>query len=328
VSIRLKDRYRFTRLLGQGGMGMVLEAQDEQLGRHVAIKLLRADLFNSPSARLRFQAEARSLVQIEHPGVVTVFDSGILEDGTLYLVMERLAGLDLGTILQFYGPGTPRQVARLARQGAQALEAAHQAKIVHRDIKPQNLFLVPSGEGFNTKILDFGVARVLDADVRLTQTGYLIGTPANMAPEQFLGREADARSDFYAFASVAYETLLGRRLVEALDLSEVIRCALEEAPLPPTWLAPWLPPEVDALFAAALDKDPGRRPASLTDWAHRLGACLDVLEGTVAGWPDPIPILDPQARPPSELSSVFFPDTTRWMNTSLELDAGSAGKRL
>ncbi|MDE3246281.1 MAG: protein kinase, partial [Acidobacteriota bacterium] len=293
---RVLDRYRFTRLLGEGGMGTVYEARDEQLDRAVALKLMRPEFFHDVAARMRFQREIRTMAQVNHPNVVMVFDSGELGDGSMYLVMELLQGLDLGTLVGQHGPGTPAQVARLLRQGAAALDAAHRLQIVHRDIKPQNLILVPGPGGFQVKVLDFGLAKSLVQESTLTQTGYMMGTPAYMAPEQILGREADARSDAFAFATVAYEALLGRPPTRGASLPDTIHTILYEPAPAPSVLATWIPEAVDRAFAQALEKNPASRPRELTAWAETLACLLEGHPGVARGWPDPIP-LHPDQQP-------------------------------
>jgi len=283
--LRILDRYRFTRRLGSGGMGAVFEAWDENLSRTVAVKLLLPELFHDATARLRFEREARILVQVNHPGVVTVFDSGEIGDGSMYLIMERLQGVDLASLLYHRGPGTPAQVARLVRKAASALDAAHRIRIVHRDIKPQNIFLVQGQDGFQPKLLDFGLAKTDGVDTHLTRTGFMMGTPLYMTPEQILGREADERSDFFSFAAVIYEALLGRQAAGGLVLADIIQSILYDAPLAPTTLASWLPREVDALFLAALEKDPAKRPSDFMGWAQSLASLLETCNGTAAGWP-------------------------------------------
>lgn len=296
LPFRVLGRYRFTRLLGEGGMGTVYEAWDEQLDRAVALKLMRSEFFHDVAARLRFERESRTMAQVNHPNVVMVFDSGELGDGSMYLVMELLCGLDLGTLLRQHGPGTPTQVARLARQGAAALEAAHRLHIVHRDIKPQNLILVPGIGGFQVKVLDFGLAKSLTQESTLTQTGYMMGTPAYMAPEQILGREADARSDAFAFATVVYEALLGRPPARGSSLPDTIHTILYEPAPAPSILATWIPEEVDRAFAEALEKNSDARPRELTAWAEALARLLEGHTGIARGWPDPMP-LHPEQQP-------------------------------
>ena len=286
LPLRILDRYRFTRRLGEGGMGMVLEALDENLNRPVAIKLMRPEHFNDMAARQRFEREVHTLVLVNHPGVVTVFDSGELGDGTLYLIMERLKGLDLSAMIRRHGPGSPSQVARLVRQGAAALSAAHLLQVVHRDIKPQNLFLTAGADGFQVRLLDFGLAKDMNAGSHLTQTGFMMGTPIYMAPEQILGREVDARTDTFAFASVIHQALLGHPPVRATGLSDIISAILYAPFESLSFFAPWLPGEVDAAFASALAKDPSLRPDHLGPWAEELAECLEELEGFGSAWPE------------------------------------------
>ncbi|HJW08831.1 MAG TPA: two-component regulator propeller domain-containing protein, partial [Holophagaceae bacterium] len=157
----IEDRYRLDRLLGEGGMGLVFSAMDLRLGREVALKLLKPELYAHAQIRARFQQEAKALASLDHKGLVAIHDSGELEDGSAYLVMELLRGATLGALLRQFGAGRPRQVARLLRQSAEALAAAHGAGILHRDIKPENIFLVPGAGGFRVKLLDFGLAKPL-----------------------------------------------------------------------------------------------------------------------------------------------------------------------
>ena len=267
-------------------MGTVLEALDEKLNRVVAIKLMRAEHFHDSAARIRFEREVHTLLLVNHPGVVTVFDSGELGDGTLYLIMERLRGLDLNTMIRRHGPGSPAQVARLLRQGAAALSAAHLAQVVHRDIKPGNLFITPGPGGFQARLLDFGLAKELNADSHLTQAGLMMGTPIYMAPEQILGREITPRTDTFAFASVIHQALLGHPPVRATALSEIISAILYGPFQSLRDFAPWLPEAVDEAFATALAKDPRQRPQDLAAWASDLAGILEGLEGPGA-WPDP-----------------------------------------
>lgn len=286
LPLRLLGRYLFLRRLGEGGMGTVLEARDEQLNRNVAIKFMRPGHFHDADTRIRFEREIHTLVMIDHPGVVKVFDSGEVADGTLYLIMELLQGRNLGQVIQLHGPGNPRQVAQLLLQGAETLEVAHRLRVIHRDIKPQNLFLTPGPSGFQTRILDFGLAKTLSSPGHLTQTGAIVGTPLYMAPEQVLGRNVDERTDTFAFASVLYEALLGFPPVRATEFSEILSDILHAPPLPPSRFASWLTPEIDASFANALSKDPAERPEKLVAWAENLAGCLKSLGSPREGWPD------------------------------------------
>jgi CHASE2 domain-containing sensor protein/tRNA A-37 threonylcarbamoyl transferase component Bud32 len=284
LPLHVLGRYRLLRRLGEGGMGTVYEAEDLTLKRCVAIKLMRPDLFRDPRSRLRFERETRTLVQAQHPHVVMVYDSGELEDGSACLIMERLLGMDLGQIMSTFGPGTPQQVAQVLIQAGEALDAAHRVRIVHRDIKPQNLFLIPSADGFEVKILDFGLAKFQEGEAKVTQTGFMMGTPAYMAPEQILGQDADERSDLFSFATVIYEILVGRAPLDRMEINEILRGILNTPPVPPSEVAPWLPPSVDAAFAKALAKDPGQRPGHVLAWARELAMILEGVEVDGPGW--------------------------------------------
>lgn len=281
---RILDRYRLVQLLGEGGMGTVYHAYDLKLDRDVAVKVLKSEHFDDESLKMRFEYEARAVAKIDHGGVVAIYDSGDLEDGSLFLVMELLQGKDLNDVLRTYGRGTPQQVAQLVRQGAAALGAAHRAGLVHRDIKPDNVFLVDEGDGFNVKILDFGVAKQINMDTHLTRTGLIVGTPAYMSPEQVSSRDVDARSDLYSFAAVVYEALVGRRVTLEDDLARIFVDVLQNHPPPPSVLVEHLPFEIDEAFSQAFHKSPIDRPPDVETWAASFVHILDRLTPDVPGW--------------------------------------------
>ena len=218
-------------------MGTVFEAWDEKLDRLVAVKVVKPEQLQNPTVRRRFVQEAHAIAAIRHPNVVDLFDSGELGDGSMFLVMERLHGRDLADLHRLSGCGTPAQVAALLRQGAAALGAAHRAGIVHRDIKPENVFLCREGVGFRVRLLDFGLAKRVDGDRKLTQSGLIVGTPAWMAPEQVSGREVDERTDVYSFAAVCYLALVGPRGDRRVRPRPGLRRRREE-PAPPRLDAP------------------------------------------------------------------------------------------
>jgi ligand-binding sensor domain-containing protein len=282
---RLLDRYRFERLLGEGGMGLVLAARDERLERDVAIKLIRSEHFGDPEVRFRFEQEARIVAGIAHPGVVALFDSGELADGTAYLVMERLEGRELQALLDAYGRGTPRQVAELVRQGTVALAAAHRAGVIHRDLKPANVFLVDDPRGLKLKLLDFGVAKSLRFDSGATVTGTVVGTPSYMSPEQVQGEPLDARSDVYSFATVVYEALTGWKLVPEEEAGAAMVRVVLAVPEPASRLVPGLPRDVDEALERALEKKREQRPPDIEAWGAALARTLDGVSSDVAGWP-------------------------------------------
>ncbi len=283
---RLGGRYRLVRSLGEGGMGSIFEGHDERLGRDVALKVLKPEHFGEPAVRRRFEQEARALGQIAHSGVVTVHDFGDLEDGSVFLVMEMLRGRDLELLLRFFGPGTPRQVAEVVRQGGEALSAAHRAGVLHRDVKPGNVFLCDATEVFRVKMLDFGLAKSLTKASGVTQAGLIVGTPAYMSPEQIQEKELDERSDLYSLAAVAWETLTGRRLIRSTEIfdifSEIVRT---EAP-PVSSQVLGIPPRVDAVFSRALEKNRDLRPRQVTEWSEEAASLLAELPGRNAGWPE------------------------------------------
>ena len=283
---RIASRYRLTKLLGEGAMGLVFEVEDERLQRHVALKAIKSEHFNSPEKRIRFEQEARALAQIHHPGVIAIYDSGELEDGTIYLVMERLKGATLRNLLDTFGPGTPAQVGSMLLQCADALEAAHVTGLIHRDIKPDNIFAAASPDGLRFKLLDFGLAKEMAVDSTLTQTGVVIGTPLYMSPEQIRDEPMDARSDLYALAVVGYEALSGHRLVQSKSLPDILVEVAHNAPKPLRDLVPDLPPKIGMAFDQALAKNPWQRPASVLSWAEQLAKRLLLLRWDRKGWPE------------------------------------------
>ena len=284
---RILDRYALRRVLGEGGMGTVFEAWDEKLDRVVAVKVVKPEQLQNATVRRRFVEEASAIAAIRHPNVVDLFDSGELGDGAMFLVMERLHGKDLADLIRIGGRGTPAQVASLLRQGAAALGAAHRQGIVHRDIKPENVFLCPEGDGFRIRLLDFGLAKRVDGDRKLTQSGLIVGTPAWMAPEQVSGREVDERADVYSLAAVAYLALTGRGVTVETDLDKVFVDVVRNPPPPVSELVPGVPPEIDGAFRSALSKSPADRPRDVEAWAGALAAALERLAATVPGWSVP-----------------------------------------
>ncbi len=283
---RIASRYRLTQLLGEGAMGLVFEVEDERLQRRVALKAIKPEHFNSPEKRIRFEQEARALAQIQHPGVIAIYDSGELEDGTIYLVMERLKGTTLRSLLDTFGPGTPAQVGSMLLQCAEALDAAHTSGLIHRDIKPDNIFAAASPDGLRFKVLDFGLAKEMAVDSTLTQTGVVIGTPLYMSPEQIRDEPMDARSDLYALAVVGYEALSGQRLVRSKSLPDILMEVAHDTPKPLRDLISNLPPKVGAAFDQALAKHPWQRPDSILTWAEQLAKRLLLVRLDRKGWPE------------------------------------------
>jgi tRNA A-37 threonylcarbamoyl transferase component Bud32 len=334
---RLLDRYRFLRVLGQGGMGMVLAAHDEKLARDVAVKLIRAEHFNDQGMKERFEREARAVARIQHPGVINLHDSGELEDGTAFLVMEKLTGCDLAAVLRSAGRGTPAQVAALIREGCAALGAAHRAGVVHRDVKPENIFLVETPGGFLVKVLDFGLAKSMTIEKGLTQTGIMVGTPRYMSPEQVRGEDVDAGTDIYSFAAVCHEALTGRTAVSGDDLARILINVCTEVAAVPSSIVPGLPLELDQVFASALSKDRARRPGDIERWGAAAARILEHLlpDSEAAGWPATGELRRAERQPPpgeadtvdTAAASPALPSSPAETTETTGVDADRTGRR-
>src|SRR5262249_34101049 len=202
------DQFDVMRVIGRGGMGIVLEAFDSRLQRHVAIKILDPEQADDEVSRQRFCREARAAASISHENVVAVHQvERMNKDGLPYLVMQLVTGETLEQRLSRVNILPLREIVRIALQAAQGLAAAHAQGLIHRDIKPGNILLEPPND--RVKLTDFGLARVAD-DVKLTRTGFVTGTPLYMAPEQAHGEDADPRSDLFSLGTILYEMCVGR----------------------------------------------------------------------------------------------------------------------
>ena len=254
---RFIGRYQLVERIGKGAMGMVYAAVDESMGRRVAVKVMMADLEEEPETRERFYREAKVTGQLVHRNIVTVFDLGE-EHGRPYIVMELLQGAPLGEHLQ--QPDQPTLDAKLdlMLQVCEGLRVAHERGVIHRDIKPNNLFVLPDG---SLKILDFGIARL--ATSTLTASGFLVGTPEYMSPEQAMGRPIDARSDLFSAAGVFYFILTGRPAFGTSDLPKVLHAVMSSPPAPLTERD--APDALRRILLKALEKDPDRRYGSAAE---------------------------------------------------------------
>jgi eukaryotic-like serine/threonine-protein kinase len=270
----LVGRYELRSLLGHGGMGAVHDAVDRRLGRPVAVKILRADLAEQPTARRRFETEAHAAARLAHPNVVTVFDSGE-DDGIPFLVMERLPGGTFADELAT-GPVSVDRVREVVGEILAALGAAHAAGIIHRDIKPGNVLLTEDG---HVKVSDFGIAKTVD-DLDQTQTAELVATPGYLAPERLAGGAASQRSDLYSVGVLLYEALSGRRPFGGDTPLAVMRAIERGQAEPLTSFRPSPPADVIAVVERAMSRDPRRRFASAEEMAAALDSSVD-LDATV-----------------------------------------------
>ena len=250
----LNDRYEVDKPLGQGGMAQVFRGTDRVLGRTVAIKVLDQKHRNDAKFVTRFRREAQAAAGINHPNVVSVFDTGS-EDGLHYIVMEYVDGETLDDVLAREKVLPPQRVVAIAEPVARALDAAHQKGMVHRDVKPGNIMLDRSG---TVKVVDFGIARAA-ADDTLTQTGIVLGTAAYLSPEQAQGVAVDPRSDVYSLGCVLYEMLTGRKPFTGDSALAIAYKHVREDPAPPSQVNPDIPPELEAVVMTAMAKDPAQR---------------------------------------------------------------------
>ena len=272
--------YRLGELLGRGGMGEVYLATHRMLARPAAIKLLRPEMLagrDGSSAQLaaaRFRREAEAAARLRSPHTVELFDFGTTQEGTLYLVMELLDGLDLETLVRRSGPLPAGRVLHILRQACESLEEAHQAGLVHRDIKPANIHLgrVGLSQDF-VKVLDFGLVKSVTGaeDSVASQVGLTPGTPTYMAPEIAQGGVVDGRADLYALGCVAYYLLTGHLVFEGETALQVILKHLEQQPVPPSQRTDLpIPPRLEQAVMACLAKRPEDRPASAAELAGLL----------------------------------------------------------
>jgi eukaryotic-like serine/threonine-protein kinase len=266
VALGPQGRYRLVRRIAAGGMGEVWEADDTVLGRRVALKVLVEELAADDQATRRFVREARATARLAHPNVARVYDFG-RNGGAPFLVMELLEGRTLADRLGS-GPLPPAEAARVAAAVADALDAAHQRGIVHRDVKPSNVMLTAAGD---VKVMDFGIAAAAGEAHSTTGSG-LYATVAYVSPERVAGEPATPASDVYSLGAVLYELLCGRPPFTGGSPALVARAHLHDPPAPVRQLAPWVPPRLAETCEAALAKDPAARPSSAAALAARLRA--------------------------------------------------------
>jgi tRNA A-37 threonylcarbamoyl transferase component Bud32 len=281
LSEALGERYQFAAKLGAGAFGEVYRARDTVLGREVAIKRIRLDAFADESQlddlKKRFLREAQVAAGLRHPNIVTTHDivSAPRTEKMSFIVMELVEGRTLASLLKERGRLGLSETLELLGQVGSALDHAHQSHVVHRDVKPANIMIEPSGR---VKVMDFGIAK-LDSGTNLTATGNIVGTPNYMSPEQARGEKVDGRSDLFSLGSILYECLSGEKAFKGDSVTGILMKVLTEEPGPIDFRALGLPPELNGVLSRAMAKSPGDRFAS---GAELFAAIRDVAEHPAA----------------------------------------------
>jgi serine/threonine protein kinase len=270
----LDRKYRVERVLGQGGMGMVVAARHVQLGQRVALKFMLKEAMEDPGNAERFAREARAAVRLQSPHTARVLDVGKLKNGEPYMVMEYLDGKDLDEVVRANGPMPPFMAVDYILQACEAFAEAHSLGMIHRDIKPKNLFLAQTVDGRPlVKVLDFGLAKTIGAmgDISLTATSAVFGSPQYMSPEQMRSaKDVDSRSDIWSIGVCLYELLTTRVPFDAAGLAEICAMVLKDPVEPPSRWAMGLPPDLDAVVVKCLAKDPKDRFQTVAELAFAL----------------------------------------------------------
>ena len=262
---------RLAGLLRRGGMGSVWRAEHLSLGTEVAVKFMSPQYLESEDLVTRFTREATSAAQIKSPHVVQILDHGVLDEGLPFIVMELLVGEDLAQRIKRRGPLPLAEIASVVLQVGKALSKAHQAGILHRDIKPDNIFLLEDDGELFVKVLDFGVAKLLEASHAMTSTGSTVGTPFYMSPEQLLSaKHVDLQCDLWSLAVVAYRATTGKLPFHGDTLGALAIKVHEAKFLPASALRSDVPPVLDAWFSRAFQRNPAARFASLKDLVQGL----------------------------------------------------------
>src|SRR5688572_12959490 len=269
----LGGKYKVERILGAGGMGVVVAARHVDLGQRVALKFMLKESMTDPSQAERFLREAKAAVQLKSAHTARVLDVGRLKNGEPYMVMEYLEGRDLDDELRTTGPMPPYKAVDFILQACEALAEAHGLGMIHRDVKPKNMFLTTKVDGRPfVKVLDFGLAKQMGGtDVSLTATNSVFGSPQYMSPEQMRSaKDVDARSDIWSIGVCLYELLTGRVPFDAGGVAEICAMVLKDPVTPPSTYARGLPSDLEAVVMKCLEKDPTLRFQTIAELAFAL----------------------------------------------------------
>jgi beta-lactam-binding protein with PASTA domain len=271
------NRYKVLSRLGAGGMADVFLAEDQQLGRKVALKLLHRRFSADPDFVERFRREAQAAAGLQHPNVVSVYDRGSFED-TYYIAMEYLPGRSLKQLIRQEAPLDPIRAIDITIQILKAARFAHRRGVIHRDLKPHNVIIDDADQA---KVTDFGIARAGASD--MTETGSIMGTAQYLSPEQAQGHAVSAGSDLYSVAVVLYEMLTGRVPFDGESAVTIALKHVSEAPVPPTAINPAVPPELEQVVMWALNKNPADRPTDADQFINALEAAKSVIQSGASG---------------------------------------------
>jgi serine/threonine protein kinase/formylglycine-generating enzyme required for sulfatase activity len=273
----LDGRYRLLQKIGEGGMGCIYRSVHTEMGRTCAIKLLTAVSPGKEDALARFKREAKMASRIDNAHAVTIYDFGAAEDGTMFLAMEFIDGKPLSKVIAAERPLSAERVVHITSQIAEGLAAAHAMEIVHRDLKPDNIMVThKGGETDYVKVLDFGIAKTVadDSGDHLTKTGFVLGTPVYMSPEQLLGEKLDPRSDIYSLAIIVYEMLSGRLPFEGENPQAVMMKRILSEPIRLRTLAPHVSDSIERVVMEGLERDRQRRTPTVEAFAAELRSAL------------------------------------------------------
>ncbi len=326
----LGDRWQLDVQLGAGAMGAVYGGRDLVLGREVAVKVLAPDLLDDEMMLARFRREAMSSSRLVHPNIVTTLDFGVSAN-VPYIVMELVPGHALDQLLAHHRRLAVLRAVRLARDVAAGLDAAHQAGIVHRDIKPGNVMVTPTSDGERGRIVDFGIAQAATAGPKLTQVGIAVGTPGYVAPEQLSGMVADGRADIFSLGVTLYESLAGELPWVESDPLALLTAILHDAPRDLRRLRPEVPDTLHELVMSMLHARPELRPSSAGEVASQLDALLRD-HAPIQASSSPVP-LEPEVVLPLAVASLHVEPTVaaqqlRWFTRAVEDEGGRVAQSI